>query len=88
VGVGIGEEVGYGCANAVRWALSVVGVVAGCGAEAAGDEQLASTTSSGGKIRSQWRFILCMTSFLVSERKVAYTPCCSIISPVVFVAIL
>jgi len=78
--------VGEDCANAVRWALPMVGVAVGRGVEAAGDEQLASTTSSNGKIRSQRCFIQCMIIFLVLERKVAYTPCHSFIPLVAFVA--
>jgi len=56
----------------------MVGVAVGCGLEAAGDEQLASTTSSDGMIRSQRCFIQCIAVLLVLERKVAYTPCHSL----------
>jgi hypothetical protein len=43
----------------------MVGVAVGCGVEAAGDEQLASTTSSNGMIRSQRCFIQCIAVLLV-----------------------
>ena len=57
---------GWNCANAVRWALSMVGVAVGWGVEAAGDEQLASTTSSNDMIRSQRCFIQCIAVLLSS----------------------
>ncbi|GAC1349325.1 MAG: hypothetical protein NVSMB27_21390 [Ktedonobacteraceae bacterium] len=49
----------------------MVGVAVGCGLEAAGDVQLASTTSSNGMNRNQRWFIQCIAVLLVLERKVA-----------------
>ena len=56
----------------------MVGVAVGWGVEAAGDEQLASTTSSNGMIGSQLCFIQCIAVLLVLERKIGYLPCYSL----------
>ena len=57
----------------------MVGVAVGCGLAAAGDEQLASTTSSSSMSRNQRCFNQCIAVLLVVERKIAYIPCYSII---------
>ena len=51
---------------------TIIGMVSGCGVEAAGDEQLASTTNSTGMIRSQRYCIQCIAVLLCWKKRSIY----------------